>query len=251
MKQSALPLILLAGMLSAGFTQVSTLSPAAAAAAEKVQQAFPKKPPATRGFRARGAPTVLTRSGSVIRERGPVPTFLPAAPPSEPAATPEPPPEVPAPPQVAKEQVDLVTTVQAEVRVDPAQSIAFDDILFDLDSATLKSSSQEILQGIAEGLKKLPNRRFLVEGHTCDLGDENGPAHNTRLSCLRAEVVCAWLVHFGVPSNQLRPMGFGSQDPVQRPDPALSKAANEPTRQKNRRAALRLLVNDMQAPSQP
>lgn len=143
---------------------------------------------------------------------------------------------------MAKEQVDLVTTAQAEVRVDPAQSIAFDDILFDLDSATLKPASQDILRGIAEGLKKLPGRRFLVEGHTCDLGDENGPAHNTRLSCLRAEVVCAWLIHFGVPPGQVRPMGFGSQDPVQRPDPALSKAANEPVRARNRRAALRLLV---------
>lgn len=247
MKQTLLPLIVLAGMLPAGFTQDATLSPAAAAAAQKVQQAFPEKPPATRGIRRRGAPVVLTRSGSVIRERGPVPTFVPAAPLSGSAT----PPEVPKPPPVAKEQVDLVSTSSEEARVDPAQSIAFDDILFDLDSATVKAASQDILRGIAEGLKKLPGRRFLVEGHTCDLGDENGTAHNTRLSCLRAEVVCAWLLHFGVPPGQVRPMGFGSQDPVQRPDPALSKAANEPIRARNRRAALRLLVNDMQAPSNP
>jgi len=251
MKPLVLLLITLTGMLPSAFTQESALSPAAAAAARKVEQAFPAKPPATRGFRTRGMPAQLTRSGSVIRQRGPVPTFVPALTTAEPAVAPAPLLDVSAPPPVVKEQVDLVTTSQAVARVDPTQSIDFDDILFDLDSATLKSASHDILLGIAEGLKKLPNRRFLVEGHTCDLWDENGLDHNTRLTCLRAEVVCAWLIHFGVPPTQVRPMGFGSQDPVQRPDPTLSKAANEPIRAKNRRASLRLLINDIQASSNP
>ncbi|HEY1049266.1 MAG TPA: OmpA family protein [Prosthecobacter sp.] len=220
------------------------LSPEAAKAAEKMKSAFPEKPPLTRGFRARGAPASQTRSGSVIRSRGPVPTLLPAAAAAiadSQGALPAQPPVAP-PPSIPSSQVDLVSTNSAEARVDPAQRIDFSDILFNLDSATVSPASQEVLQGIAHTLKSMPDRRFLVEGHTCDLGDASDPAHNVRLSCLRAEAVCAWLVHYGAAPGQVQPMGFGSKEPVQRPDPALSQAANEPLRAQNRRAAFRLLM---------
>lgn len=237
----------LATLCSAGkvAAQAPALSPKAAQAAEKMKGAFQAKSPLTRGLRVRGVTPVQTRSGSIVRFRGPVPTLVSpqvAATADAQGSLLQGASKAP-PPAIGKDQVDLVTTTTAEVRVDPQQKAAFDDIHFDLDSATVKPASQEVLQGIAEALKSMPDRRFLIEGHTCDLGDENGPAHNIRLSCLRAEAVCAWLVHYGVSPNQVQPMGFGSAEPVQIPDPALSKAANEPIRAQNRRAAFRLLVN--------
>lgn len=238
--------------------QQPALSPEAVKAAEKMKSAFPDKP-LTRGFRTRGAPASQTRSGSVIRSRGPVPTLLPAAaaaradaqgalpvpaqPPVAPAGAALPAPAPAEPPSIPSSQVDLVSTQTAEVRVDPRQSIDFSDILFNLDSATVSPASQDVLRGIAQALKSMPDRHFLVEGHTCDLGDASDPAHNVRLSCLRAEAVCAWLVHYGAAPGQVQPMGFGSKEPVQRPNPTLSKADNEPLRAQNRRAAFRLLMN--------
>ncbi|MFO1481775.1 MAG: OmpA family protein [Verrucomicrobiaceae bacterium] len=233
------------GILSVSAQQSPALTPEAAQAAERMKNAFSSKSPLTRGLRVRGVTPIQTRSGSVIRNRGPVPTLVPASVAAAADVKGSLPQSIPAapPPAIPKDQVDLVTTTAIEARVDPQQKIAFNDILFDLDSATVRPASQEVLHGIAEALKSMPDRRFLIEGHTCDLGDDNGPAHNIRLSCLRAEAVCAWLVHYGVSPNQVQPMGFGSSEPVQIPDPTLSKAANEPIRAQNRRAAFRLLVN--------
>jgi outer membrane protein OmpA-like peptidoglycan-associated protein len=107
------------------------------------------------------------------------------------------------------------------------------------DAELGREAHGEVLRGIANGLKALPDKRFLVEGHTCDLGE---PDFNLRLSCLRAEAVCGWLIRFGVPPAQLQPMGFGPAEPLRAPDPALSQTANEPLRAQNRRATFRLLM---------
>jgi peptidoglycan-associated lipoprotein len=229
-----------AACLASSNAQEPALTPEASKAAEKMKEAFPDKPK----FRTRGVPSVLTRSGSVIRHRGPVPTLVPLEAAAKLDAQGSPPAGLSSdgPPAIPKGQVDLVTTGESAARVDPEQNIAFDNILFDLDSATVRPESREIISGIAQALKTMPERRFLVEGHTCDLGDDNGPDHNIRLSCLRAEAVCAWLIHFGALPSQLQPMGFGSKDPLHEPSQTLSKAANEPIRAQNRRAAFRLLV---------
>ena len=246
LSQSLLGLIAAFAFLVSSSAQEPALTPEAARAAEKMKAAFSEKSPVTRGFRTRGAAITTTRSGNVIRQRGPVPTLVPpqiaAAADAQDSLTPtrtdysKPPPDIP------NKLVDHVTTGESEARVDPQQKIAFDSILFDLDSATVGPESREILRGIARALKTMPDRRFLVEGHTCDLGDDNGPEHNIRLSCLRAEAVCAWLIHFGASPTQVQPMGFGSKDPIEKPNPFLSKTANEAYRAQNRRAAFRRLV---------
>jgi outer membrane protein OmpA-like peptidoglycan-associated protein len=149
---------------------------------------------------------------------------------------------LPPPPAIEAHQVDATTTGTDEVRVDASQTAAFEEILFELNSATVTLKSREVLRGIALALKEMPDRKFLVEGHTCDLGDARDPAHNLRLSCLRAEAVCAWLVHYGVPPSQVQPMGFGSREPVEKPLPGLSQEENEPRRARNRRAAFRIIL---------
>jgi len=213
-------------------------SPEAAHAEQKIKEAFAEPSALPKGIRTRGLPPSsaavrpLTRSGSVIRQRGPVPTLVPAQNTTTnfPAAE---------PPAIDKKQVSQVTTELAEARVNPTQAIAFDNILFELNSATISPPSIEVLRGIANGLKALPDKRFLVEGHTCDLGPAD---FNLNLSCLRAEAVCGWLIRFGVPPAQLQPMGFGPAEPLHTPDPTLSQTANEPIRAQNRRAAFRLLM---------
>jgi outer membrane protein OmpA-like peptidoglycan-associated protein len=234
------------------FTHTLAQSPShtgrTAEAAAKMKAAFPEKPMIKLGFKARGTnttPASLTRHGNTIRSRGPVPTLLPGAgtsatqsqaSPSKTGAA-----ETTLPPKpVAKEHIDQISTEPAAFKVDPVQQVHFSEILFELDSSAITSGSHAILQGIALALKSMPNRRFLVEGHTCDLGPLE---HNTRLSCLRAETVCAWLIHYGALPTQLSPAGFGPSDPVApamlAPDPTTKELA----RSKNRRAAFRLLVD--------
>ncbi|MCA1964166.1 MAG: OmpA family protein, partial [Prosthecobacter sp.] len=184
--------------------QPPATSPEAAQAQARMKAAFAAQP-RTRSLRAGSepAPQPELRTGVVIRKRGPVPTLLPA---SEAAAA-DAQGALPPPPAIEAHQVDATTTGTDEVRVDASQTAAFEEILFELNSATVTLKSREVLRGIALALKEMPDRKFLVEGHTCDLGDARDPAHNLRLSCLRAEAVCAWLVHYGVPPRQVPPMG--------------------------------------------
>ena len=248
-----LPLLLLP--LLPTFGEEPPLSPAAAEAAQKVQDTFK---PLTRGLRPRGS--VATRSGSIIRSRGPVqqlmtpveaaaadaagrvnpPPQAPSAPAGQPLAPVAVAPAPPPPPPIPSEQIDKITTVEADFQVNATETVAFDNVQFELDSATVTREGQEILRGIAHGLKALPSRRFLVEGHTCDLGTD---VHNQRLSCLRAEAACAWLLHFGVSPSQLQPAGFGERDLLFRPNPQLTSFENEALRAPSRRVAFHALID--------
>lgn len=244
MRLSLFPLLLLSSTLCG--QEPAQPSPEAASAQARMKAAF-AAPPRTRSLFAQPAapPVPQTRSGAVIDTRGPVPTLLPASTAAiadaQGALTSAIKPAAP-PPAILATQVDAITTSADQVRVDAAQTAAFEEILFEFNSATVTPPSREVLRGIALALREMPDRRFLVEGHTCDLGDARDPAHNIRLSCLRAEAVCAWLIHYGVPPAQVRPMGFGSQEPVDKPVPGLSNEQNEPRRARNRRAAFRLLL---------
>ena len=62
------------------------------------------------------------------------------------------------------------------------------------------------LAEIAKAMQAAGTEKFLVEGHTCDLG---GDAHNLSLSQRRALVVRGELVKAGVPGERLQVIGFG------------------------------------------
>src|SRR5687767_3321662 len=80
------------------------------------------------------------------------------------------------------------------------------DILFDLDSASLRSESRETLRALAENFQRYPDNLMDVEGHTDSSGTDD---HNNRLSQRRADAVRDYLIDRGVRAASVTARGFG------------------------------------------
>ena len=113
-----------------------------------------------------------------------------------------------------------------------AGSVAvLNNLFFDVDKYELKEMSGSELQKVVRFLKDNPAMRVEIGGHT----DNSGSArHNRELSEKRAQSVNAFLVAQGIPQTQLRPKGYGPDQPVASND-------TEEGRQQNRRIEFRIL----------
>ncbi|MCM2314923.1 MAG: OmpA family protein [Thermoanaerobaculia bacterium] len=104
------------------------------------------------------------------------------------------------------------------------------EILFDVDSATLRPRAKTTLEEIAEVFREYPDTNLRVEGHADSTGSD---AHNQRLSDRRAESVSNYLVMQGVSGARIDAIGFGESEP------RASNATAE-GRQLNRRVEIRI-----------
>ncbi len=85
-------------------------------------------------------------------------------------------------------------------------------ILFDTDKATIRTSSYETLDRIANIVKEYPNAQFIVEGHA-DSRASN--AYNMALSERRAQSVVDYLTSKeGVNAGQLTIKAYGEENPI-------------------------------------
>ena len=85
------------------------------------------------------------------------------------------------------------------------------NILFDTGKATLKQESMIEIMKVADYMKKNPNVRFEVQGHTDNQGSDK---INDTLSQQRAEAIVKALEGLGVDGFNLRAVGKGSHEPV-------------------------------------
>lgn len=107
------------------------------------------------------------------------------------------------------------------VVVTESETTILDVVEFDEGTATLRPTSQPILDAVAATLLGNPSIRLVeVQSHTSRIGDHTA---NLALSMQRAEVVMAYLVHAGVESSRLVAQGYGDTQPI---DPAIP-AKNE------------------------
>lgn len=104
-------------------------------------------------------------------------------------------------------------------------------ILFETDSATLAPSAASLVSRLAEVMKKNPDLKVAVVGHTDNTGDFN---YNVQLSQRRAKAMVDALIKSGVAADRLTAVGIGPLSPV---------ASNETAegRAKNRRVELVLI----------
>ena len=104
------------------------------------------------------------------------------------------------------------------------------DILFDVDSYSLRSESRTTLRDLANNFRQYPDELISVEGHTDSTGTTE---HNQMLSQNRAGSVRTYLVDQGVPSNKIDAIGYGETRP---------KASNDTPegRQLNRRVEIHI-----------
>lgn len=102
------------------------------------------------------------------------------------------------------------------------------DVLFDVNSTTLKAGAHDEMFRVAKVLNQYPQTTLLVAGHTDSTGTEQ---YNQQLSERRAEVVKNALVGNGVNPNRIRTIGFGEGKPI-------ASNADEGGRQMNRRVQI-------------
>jgi outer membrane protein OmpA-like peptidoglycan-associated protein len=110
-------------------------------------------------------------------------------------------------------------------RTDRGMVVTIGDLLFDTNSATLKSGGGRNVQRLGEFLMAYPQRNALVEGYTDSVGSA---VSNQDLSERRASAVREALVAMGVAGNRVAMQGFGESFPV-------SSNQNAEGRQSNRR----------------
>lgn len=107
------------------------------------------------------------------------------------------------------------------------------DVLFDYNSAALRSASRDALREMADVFQKYPDTSIRVEGHT----DSRGSAsYNQRLSERRADAVARYLEGTGVRNSRIDAVGYGKSQP---------RASNDTAngRQLNRRVEIRIKAN--------
>ncbi len=90
-------------------------------------------------------------------------------------------------------------------------SFNYKNILFEFNSAVLKTTSYPILDEIAREMKKHPDMRFNLNGHS---SSEGTTQRNMTLSVDRATAVKGYLVSSGINSRNLEVKGFGETMPI-------------------------------------
>lgn len=84
-------------------------------------------------------------------------------------------------------------------------------ILFNSGKSTIKSDSYNSLDEIVSILKEYPNAKFVVEGHTDNVGNN---ALNQELSTSRANAVKNYLINNGIDQSRLTAIGYGEDRPL-------------------------------------
>jgi outer membrane protein OmpA-like peptidoglycan-associated protein len=107
------------------------------------------------------------------------------------------------------------------------------EVLFDFNSAALRSASRTSLREMANVFEKYPNTTIVVAGHTDSIGSN---AYNQRLSERRASSVSSYLEDLGVNGSRIDAVGYGESQP---------RASNSTAsgRQLNRRVEIHIKAN--------
>ena len=85
------------------------------------------------------------------------------------------------------------------------------DIHFDFDEATIKEESVPEIEKMLAYLKKYPQARVEIRGHTDAIGSQQ---HNQELSERRARALVNELISRGVSRNRMRSRGFNFSQPL-------------------------------------
>jgi chemotaxis protein MotB len=106
-------------------------------------------------------------------------------------------------------------------------TVVTDKVLFDPGSADLRSEGRNVLDGMAEALRQLPNQ-IAIEGHTDDRPIHSAAfATNWELSTARATSVLRYLTDSrSIPANRISAAGYADQRPLAANDSDVHRAQN-------------------------
>lgn len=129
--------------------------------------------------------------------------------------------------ELASQEVEGVTVEETDAGV----RLTLQALQFLPDQAVLIPEERPRLDSIAAALSRVENARFLVVGHTADVGSMES---QQRLSEERARTIASELVARGVDQNRLDLEGRAGRDPV-------ASNASETGREQNRRVEIYVL----------
>ncbi len=101
--------------------------------------------------------------------------------------------------------------------------ITIGDVLFDTNTARLKSTGLPTVKKVADILKQNPERTILIEGFTDSTGSSS---RNQILSERRAAAVFHALVNLGIGRHRMNTRGYGENYPVANNDTAANRGLN-------------------------
>lgn len=107
------------------------------------------------------------------------------------------------------------------------------DVLFDYNSAGLRSASRTSLREMADVFQQYPNTTIVVQGYTDSTGSAS---YNERLSERRASSVASYIESLGVRSARVDTIGYGESSPR-------ASNATASGRQLNRRVEIHIRAN--------
>jgi OmpA-OmpF porin, OOP family len=128
------------------------------------------------------------------------------------------------PPPVVEKAVPQAESAMETAIVEKGRVIL--NVQFDSDKSIVKKKYHEEIGNLADVMKKYPDLKIEIEGHTDNVG---GSAYNEKLSQRRADAVNKYLAEkFGIDASRLSAKGYGLTRPI-------ASNATKEGRQKNRR----------------
>ncbi len=158
------------------------------------------------------APLVAAAPTPQAAPPGATPAVAPAAPAAQPAQT-------------------TLGSVAVHPLDDPNSTLAKRSAYFDFDSSLLRDADRPVIEAHSKYLASSRSAKVRIEGN-CD--ERGGREYNVALGQRRAEAVLKSLQLMGAPTNEMEPISYGKEKPV---DPGHDETAWA----KNRRADLNYL----------
>ena len=109
-------------------------------------------------------------------------------------------------PSTATVRVETPATPQAPA----AEPLDFGPIFYGLDSSELSPESRQMLERVADALRRTSGTRVVIGGHTCELGTTE---YNIALGQRRAVGVRDYLMRMGVDRARIEVRSFGEESP--------------------------------------
>lgn len=118
-------------------------------------------------------------------------------------------------------KIDEKTKAQIEAEI--KKVLELEHIKFETDSSTITPEGIATVKKIADILKKYPNVKIEIAGHTDSVGNDK---YNQKLSQERVDMVKKALVEFGIDANRLKAKGYGESQPLVPNTSAQNRAKN-------------------------
>ena len=129
------------------------------------------------------------------------------------------------PEEIRSDSANYLSTVDV-VDLSPGDALVLQNIQFEFNSSALTADSQSGIQMLTDFLKRNPELKVELAGHTDDVGNAQ---YNLKLSAERAEVVRKALIDNGINENRLTAKGYGSTVPLVPNDSEENRALNRRT----------------------